>query len=61
MLVSSMLQIAAIVLIVFIMALTNTISVTAKSQNVTNETGIGKNQNTSGRIAALSEGFEFAR
>ena len=61
MLVSSMLQIAAIVLIVFIMALTNTISVTAQSQNVTNETGIGENQNTSGRIAALSEGFEFAR
>jgi hypothetical protein len=56
-----MLQIAAIVLIAFIIALTNTISVTAQSQNVTNETGIGENQNTSGRIAALSEGFEFAR
>jgi hypothetical protein len=51
----------AAILTVIIMTLINASSVLAQSQNETNETGIGENQNTSGRIAALSEGFEFAR
>ena len=41
------------VLIAIIMALVNTISVTAQSQNETNETVIGENQSVSGNISAF--------
>jgi cell division protein FtsN len=57
----SMLLIAATVLIVFIMALVNTINVTAQSQNETNETDIGENQSVSGRISGLGQDLLFGR
>ena len=41
------------VLIAIIMALVNTISVTAQSQNETNETVTGENQNVSGNISVF--------
>ena len=40
-------------LIVIIMALVNTISVTAQSQNETNETVTGENQSVSGNISVF--------
>jgi hypothetical protein len=61
MLVDSMLQIAAIVLIAFIVVLTNTINVIAQNQNVTNMTVIGKDQSISGRISGLDEDLQFGR
>jgi hypothetical protein len=61
MLVDSMLQIAAIVLIAFTMVLTNTINVIAQNQNVTNMTVIGKDQSISGRISGLDEDLQFGR
>jgi hypothetical protein len=61
MLVDSMLQIAAIVLIAFIVVLTNTINVIAQNQNVTNMTVIGKDQSISGRISGLDKDLQFGR
>ena len=61
MLVDSMLQIAAIVLVAFIVVLTNTINVIAQNQNVTNMTVIGKDQSISGRISGLDEDLQFGR
>jgi hypothetical protein len=51
----------AAVLIVFILALVNTINVTAQSQNETNETDIGENQSVSGRISGLGQDLLFGR
>jgi hypothetical protein len=61
MLVDSMLQITAIVLIAFIVVLTNTINVIAQNQNVTNMTVIGKDQSISGRISGLDKDLQFGR
>jgi hypothetical protein len=61
MLVDSMLQIAAIVLIAFIVVLTNTINVIAQNQNITNMTVIGKDQSISGRISGLDKDLQFGR
>ena len=49
----------AAVLIAIIMALVNTISVTAQSQNETNETDIGENQSVSGRISGFGGDLGF--
>jgi hypothetical protein len=46
-------------LIVIIMALLNTNSVIAQSQNETNETGIGENQSVSGRISGFGGDLGF--
>jgi hypothetical protein len=43
----------AVVLIAIIIALVNTISVIAQSQNETNEMDIGENQSVSGNISAF--------
>jgi hypothetical protein len=45
----------AAMIIAIIMALLNTNSATAQSQNETNETGIGENQSVSGRISGFGE------
>jgi hypothetical protein len=50
-----------LIVIIIIMALTNTSNVIAQSRNVTNETEIGKNQSISGRISGLAEDFQFGR
>jgi hypothetical protein len=46
-------------LITIIMALLNTNSVIAQSQNETNETGIGENQSVSGRISGFGGDLGF--
>jgi hypothetical protein len=46
-------------LIAIIMALLNTNSVIAQSQNETNETGIGENQSVSGRISGFGGDLGF--
>jgi hypothetical protein len=47
------------VLIAFIIALVNTSSVIAYSQNETNERDIGENQSISGTISGLGGDFNF--
>jgi hypothetical protein len=49
----------AAVIAAIILALANTISVIAQSQNVSNETGIGENQSISGRISGFGGGLDF--
>lgn len=45
--------------IIVVMILVDTINVTAQSQNVTNETGIGENQSISGRISGFGGDLGF--
>jgi hypothetical protein len=47
--------VAMLIVIFVVMILVNTINVTAQSQNVTNETGIGENQSISGRISGFGD------
>jgi hypothetical protein len=47
------------ILAAILMALVNTISVIAQSQNETNETGIGENQTVSGRISGFGGDLGF--
>jgi hypothetical protein len=49
----------AAVIIAIIMALVNTISVIAQSQNETSETGVGENQSISGRISGFGGDLGF--
>ena len=49
----------AAVLIAIIIALVNTISVIAQSQNETNEMDIGENQSVSGRISGFGGDLGF--
>jgi hypothetical protein len=49
----------AAVIAAIILALANTISVIAQSQNVSNETSIGENQSISGRISGFGGGLDF--
>ena len=49
----------AAVIAAIILALANTISVIAQSQNETNETDIGENQSVSGRISGFGEELGF--
>ena len=48
-----------LIVIIIVMILVNTIIVTAQSQNVTNETGIGENQSISGRISGFGGDLGF--
>jgi hypothetical protein len=50
---------AALIVIIVVMILVNTIKVIAQSQNVTNETGIGENQSISGRISGFGGDLGF--
>jgi hypothetical protein len=49
----------AAVIAAIILALANTISVIAQSQNETNETDIGENQSVSGRISGFGGELGF--
>jgi hypothetical protein len=49
----------AAVIAAIILALVNTISVIAQTQNVTNETDIGENQSVSGRISGFGGDLGF--
>jgi hypothetical protein len=49
----------AAVIAAIILALANTISVIAQSQNETNETDIGENQSVSDRISGLGGDLDF--
>jgi hypothetical protein len=51
--------VAMLIVIFVVMILVNTINVTAQSQNVTNETGIGENQSISGRISGFGGDLGF--
>ena len=51
-------QYAAVIAAIFL-ALVNTISVIAQTQNVTNGTEIGENQSISGRISGFGGDFNF--
>ena len=44
---------AALVLILIVMTLVNTINAIAQDQNINNETDIGENQSVSGRISGF--------
>ena len=50
---------AALVLILIVMTLVNTINAIAQGQNITNETGIGENQSVSGRISGFGGDLGF--
>jgi hypothetical protein len=52
---------AMLIVIITVMALANTDSVIAQSQNITNMTDIGENQSISGRISGLDEDLQFGR
>ena len=49
----------ALVLILIVMTLLNTINAIAQGQNITNETGIGENQSVSGRISGFGGDLGF--
>jgi competence protein ComGC len=51
--------VAMLIVIFVVMILVNTINVTAQSQNITNETGIGENQSISGRISGFGGDLDF--
>jgi len=51
--------VAMLIVIFVVMILVNTINVTAQSQNVNNETGIGENQSISGRISGFGGDLGF--
>jgi hypothetical protein len=50
---------AALVLILIVMTLVNTINAIAQGQNITNETDIGENQSVSGRISGFGGDLGF--
>jgi hypothetical protein len=49
----------ALVLILIVMTLVNTINAIAQGQNITNETDIGENQSVSGRISGFGGDLGF--
>jgi hypothetical protein len=50
---------AALVLILIVMTLVNTINAIVQGQNITNETDIGENQSVSGRISGFGGDLGF--
>ena len=50
---------AALVHILIVMTLVNTINAIAQGQNITNETDIGENQSVSGRISGFGGDLGF--
>ena len=50
---------AALVLILIVMTLVNTINAIAQGQNITNGTDIGENQSVSGRISGFGGDLGF--